>query len=74
MAPARSDLKTTADEQAYQHLLAEIDSLLAGARQKVNAALLMSIDDPSQLQAMTRLDNLLADPTQYSHDLLRSRH
>jgi hypothetical protein len=59
-------------EDQYVVLLGEIDTLLADARRKVNDALLASIEDSSRLRALTRLDRLLADPAQLSHDLLRT--
>ena len=60
-------------QDEYRTLLSEIDTLLAKARRKINVALLASIEDSERLDALTRLDGLLADPAQLSHTLLRAR-
>jgi hypothetical protein len=54
---------------AYVQLISEIDSMLVTTRNKVDAALRLSTDDPRQLRALAKLDNMLAAPMQYSRRL-----
>jgi hypothetical protein len=68
MTPITAHTEPSADQ--YMALLGEIDALLGDARQKVNTALLASMDHTERLRSLTRLDSMLADPARFSHDLL----
>ncbi len=77
-APGRANSKArkpAGSEQSdgYLVLLGEIDALLGDARRKVDTALLASMDDRERMRELTRLDGLLAEPAQLSHDLLRAK-